>query len=143
MALQCIKQLRYGVLKFKLLHTKLSYLVLVSEVRNRLVYMGLCKTSNFSTFTFIYASDLEFCTRSYSSRVYHMMKFKSLNGKVCKMMTSQLLNSTSSLNNRPLSTRDHMTAHTVVPCGSCYALESRVEQSWSYWSTCQLFALYP
>ena len=34
-ALQCTKQLRYGFLKFKLLHTKLSYLVLVPEVRNR------------------------------------------------------------------------------------------------------------
>ena len=29
------KQLRYGFLKFKLLHTKLSYLVPVPEVRNR------------------------------------------------------------------------------------------------------------
>ena len=29
------KQLRYGFLKFKLLHTKLFYLVLVPEVRNR------------------------------------------------------------------------------------------------------------
>ena len=39
-------------LKFKLLHAKLSYLVLVPEVRNRPwireVSMGLCKTSNFS-----------------------------------------------------------------------------------------------
>ena len=35
MVLQCIKQLRYGFLKFKLLHTKLSYLVLVPKVRNR------------------------------------------------------------------------------------------------------------
>ena len=43
-ALYCIKQLRYG-----LLHSKLSYLVLVPEVRNRPqireVSMGLCKTS--------------------------------------------------------------------------------------------------
>ena len=50
--------------------------------------MGLCKTSNFSIFTFINASDLKFCTRSYSSCVYRMMRFKGLNGKVCKMMTS-------------------------------------------------------
>ena len=33
--LYCIKQLRYGFLMFKFLHTKLSYLVLVSELRNR------------------------------------------------------------------------------------------------------------
>ena len=43
-ALYCIKQLRYG-----LLHSKLSYLVLVPEVRNRAqireVSMGLSKTS--------------------------------------------------------------------------------------------------
>ena len=50
--------------------------------------MGLCKTSNFSIFTFMNASDLKFCTRSYSSCVYHMMRIKSLNGKVCKMMFS-------------------------------------------------------
>ena len=50
--------------------------------------MGLCETSNFSIFTFINASDLKFCTRSYSSCVYHMMKFKGSSGKVCKMMTS-------------------------------------------------------
>ena len=50
--------------------------------------MGLCKTSNFPIFTFINASDLKFCTRSYSSCVYHMMRFKGLNGKVCKMMKS-------------------------------------------------------
>ena len=50
--------------------------------------MGLCKTSNFSIFTFINARDLKFCTRSYSSCVYRMMRFKSSNGKVCKMMTS-------------------------------------------------------
>ena len=36
--------------------------------------MGLCKTSNFSIFTFINASDLKFCTRSYSSCVYRMMR---------------------------------------------------------------------
>ena len=50
--------------------------------------MGPCKTSNFSNFTFIYASDLKFCTRSYSSCVYRTMRFKGSNGKVCKMMTS-------------------------------------------------------
>ena len=50
--------------------------------------MALCKTSNFSTFTFINASVLKFCTRSYSSCVYHMMRFKGSIGKVCKMMTS-------------------------------------------------------
>ena len=50
--------------------------------------MGLYKTSNFSIFTFINASDMKFCTRSYSSCVYCMMRFKVSNGKVCKMMTS-------------------------------------------------------
>ena len=49
--------------------------------------MGLCKTSNFSIFTFITASDLKFCPHSYSSCVYHMMRFKGSNGKVCKMIT--------------------------------------------------------
>ena len=48
--------------------------------------MGLCKTSNFFIFTFINASDLKFCTHSYSSCVYLMMRFKGSNGKVCKMM---------------------------------------------------------
>ena len=38
--------------------------------------MGLCKTSNFCIFTFTYASDLKFCTHSYSSCVYHMMRLK-------------------------------------------------------------------
>ena len=38
--------------------------------------MGLCKTSNFSIFTFINASDLKFCPRSYSSCVDHMIKFE-------------------------------------------------------------------
>ena len=46
--------------------------------------MGLCKTSNvLSIFTFISANDLKFCTRSYSSCVYRMIRFKGLNGKVC------------------------------------------------------------
>ena len=51
--------------------------------------MGLCKTSIFSIFTFIKNNDLKFCTRSYSSCIYRTMRFKgSMNGKVCKMMTS-------------------------------------------------------
>ena len=50
--------------------------------------MGVCKTSNFSIFTFINDRDLTFCTRSYSSCEYHMMKCKGSNGKVCKMMMS-------------------------------------------------------
>ena len=50
--------------------------------------MGLCKTSKFSIFTFINASNLIFCTCSYNSCVYHMMRFKGSNGKVCKMITS-------------------------------------------------------
>ena len=50
--------------------------------------MGLCKTSNFSIFSFINASDLKFCTRSYNSCVYCTMRFKGSNGKVCKMMMS-------------------------------------------------------
>ena len=47
--------------------------------------MGLCKTSNFSIFTFINASDLKFCPCSYSSCVYRMMRFKGSNGQICKM----------------------------------------------------------
>ena len=50
--------------------------------------MGLCKTSYFSIFTFNNARELKFCTRSYSRCVYHMMRFKSPNENVCKMMTS-------------------------------------------------------
>ena len=50
--------------------------------------MGLCKTSNVSIFTFINASDLKFCPRSYSSCVYRIMRFKGSNGKICKIMTS-------------------------------------------------------
>ena len=42
--------------------------------------MGPCKTSNSPIFTIINASDLKFCTRSYSSCVYHMMRFKGSNG---------------------------------------------------------------
>ena len=42
--------------------------------------MGLCKTSNVSIFTFINASDLRFCPRSYSSCVYLMTRLKSSNG---------------------------------------------------------------
>ena len=49
--------------------------------------MGLCKTSNFPIFTFTKDNDLKFRTRSYSSCVYHMMRFKGLDGKVCKIMT--------------------------------------------------------
>ena len=40
--------------------------------------MGLCKTSIFSIFTFINASDLKFCPRSYISCVYLMFEWKSL-----------------------------------------------------------------
>ena len=50
--------------------------------------MGLCKTSNCSIFTFIKANDLKLFTRSYSSCVYLMMRFKGPNGNICKMMTS-------------------------------------------------------
>ena len=49
---------------------------------------GLCKTSICSIFTFIKDNNLKFCTRSYSSCVYRMMRFKGSNGKVCKIMTS-------------------------------------------------------
>ena len=45
--------------------------------------MGLCKTSNFSIFAFINASDLKFCPRSYSGCVYRRFEWKN-----CKMMTS-------------------------------------------------------
>ena len=50
--------------------------------------MGLCKTSNVSIFAFTKDNDMKFCTRSYSSCVYRMMRFKGSNGKVCKIMTS-------------------------------------------------------
>ena len=52
--------------------------------------MELCKTSYFSIFTFIDASDLKFCIRSYSSCVYRMMRFKGSNGNVCKTITSHV-----------------------------------------------------
>ena len=62
--------------------------MLVPAVRNqrsiREVRVGLCKTSNFSIFTSINASDLKFCPRSYSSCVYHMMRFNGSNGNVWK-----------------------------------------------------------
>ena len=54
--------------------------------------MGLYKTSIFSIFTFIKDNDLKFCTRSYSSCAYRMMRFKGSNGKVCKTMTSHFRN---------------------------------------------------
>ena len=38
--------------------------------------MGLYKTSIFSIFTFIWANDLKFCTRSYTSCIYRMMGLK-------------------------------------------------------------------
>ena len=38
--------------------------------------MGLYKTSNFSIFAFTKDNNLKFCTRSYSSCVYRMMRFK-------------------------------------------------------------------
>ena len=50
--------------------------------------MGPCKTSNVFIFTVINASDLKFCPRSYSSCVYHMMRFRGSNENICKMMTS-------------------------------------------------------
>ena len=45
----------------------------------------------FSIFTFIEANYLKFCTRSYSSCIYCMMRFKDSNGKVCKMMMSHFI----------------------------------------------------
>ena len=48
--------------------------------------MGLCKTSNFSIFTFIKDNVLKFFTRSCSSCVYRMIRFKGSNGKVCKTL---------------------------------------------------------
>ena len=48
--------------------------------------MGPCKTSNPSIFNFINTSDLKFCKSFYSSCMYCTMRFKGLNGKVCKMM---------------------------------------------------------
>ena len=50
--------------------------------------MGLCKTSNFSVFTFINASNLEFCTFLQQLCILHDEVYKGSNGKVCKMMTS-------------------------------------------------------
>ena len=52
--------------------------------------MGLCKTSNFSIFTFINASDLNFCTRSYSSCVYCIVSFKVRMEKFAKCHTLEL-----------------------------------------------------
>ena len=46
--------------------------------------MGLYITSIFFIFTFIKDNDLTFCTRSYSSCVYRMMRFKGLNEKFAK-----------------------------------------------------------
>ena len=43
--------------------------------------MGLCKTPNFSIFTFINANNLKFCTHSYSSCVYRMTRFKEFKWK--------------------------------------------------------------
>ena len=71
--------------------------------------MGLHKTSIFSIFIFIKDNDLKFCTRSYSSYVYHMMRFKGSNGKVCKMMTSRfktLCQDTEELNEDKVSGKD-------------------------------------
>ena len=66
--------------------------------------MGLCKTSNFSIFTFITVIDLKIRTRSYSSCLYRMMQFlKCLNGKVSKMMTSHF--GTLSASSRSMSVR--------------------------------------
>ena len=45
--------------------------------------MGL---QNFNLFYLHF--DLQFSTRSYSSFIYRMMRFKGSNKKVCKMMTS-------------------------------------------------------
>ena len=59
-----------------------------TKIREVTVSMGLCKTSNLSIFTFITASDLRFCPHSYSSCVYHMMRFKGSNAKIHQMMTS-------------------------------------------------------
>ena len=64
--------------------------------------MGLCKTSNVSIFTFINASDLKFCQRSYSCCAYRMTRFKGSNGKICKIMMSHfgtLLNAGARMRN--------------------------------------------
>ena len=47
--------------------------------------MGLCKTPNFSIFTFVNASDF---AHILAAAVYCLMRFKGSNGKVCKMMLS-------------------------------------------------------
>ena len=49
----------YGFLKFKLLK-KLGTDTKIRQVK----YIGLCKTSNFSSSLSVNASDLKFCTRS-------------------------------------------------------------------------------
>ena len=53
--------------------------------------MGVCKISNFSIFTFINDSDLEFCTRSCSNCVYHMMRCKGSNGSHPLVLYSGLM----------------------------------------------------
>ena len=86
--------------------------------------MGLCKIPNFSIFTFFTANNLEFCTLSYSSCMYRMVRFKVWNGKVCKMMTSRF--------------RTLIESHGVstLACNCC----TKVELSYS-WTRCsnQLF----
>ena len=71
--------------------------------------MGLCKTSNFSVFTFITARDLKFCTRFYSSCVCTCIS----HGKVCKMMMSHFC----TLNYHRLLTHAHMAQFYLLLSG--------------------------
>ena len=75
-----ILQLRYGLLKFIFLHTKLSYLVLIDAIKNkrciREVSMGQCEIYDFSIFTFNSVCDLEFYTGYLDNSVDSNCKFK-------------------------------------------------------------------
>ena len=54
--------------------------------------MGLCKTSDFSIFPFINASDLKFCTPFLQQLCISHDAISGSNGKVSKMMTSHRSN---------------------------------------------------
>ena len=74
--------------------------------------MGLYKTS-------IFTNNLKFCTRSYGSCVYHMMRFKGSNGKVSKMMTSHFRTRLSTKFHCPVEQSSILSAkfdcQTVLP----------------------------
>ena len=73
------------VTNFDMLFLVMGFISLVDGIQFLLISSrNICLYISF-LILFINASDLELCTRSYNSCVYHMMRFKCLNGKVCKM----------------------------------------------------------